>query len=68
MKKEELRMEIVNICSDWVSLDYIATTLKRSLEYIQNHIIPSMLEDGLIERMYPQAPRHPKQKYRAKQK
>ena len=68
MSKEEIREEIMITCSDWVSLDYIAATIKRNSGYLLDYIIPSMLEDGLIERMYPKVPRHPKQKYRARQK
>ncbi|MBQ9509459.1 MAG: putative DNA binding domain-containing protein [Bacteroidales bacterium] len=68
MKKEELYMEIVNICSDWVSLDFIAATINRNSGYLLDNIIPSMLKEELIERMYPQVPRHPKQKYKAKNK
>lgn len=66
MKKEELYMEIVNICSDWVSLDFIAATINRNSGYLLDNIIPSMLKEELIERMYPQVPRHPKQKYKTK--
>ena len=28
--------------------------------------MPSMLEEGLLERMYPQIPKHPYQKYKRK--
>ena len=68
MSKKEIRKEIVNVCSEWVSLDYIATTIGRNSVYLLNHVIPSMLEEGLIERMYPQTPRHPNQKYKAGKK
>ena len=66
MSREELRMVIVNACSDWVSLDYIASTINRNPVYLLNHIIPSMLEEGIIERMYPKTPKHPYQKYKKK--
>ena len=64
MSKEELREVIINTCSDWVSLEYIATSIGRKIDYLQNHVIPFMLEEGLIERMYPETPRHPNQKYK----
>jgi hypothetical protein len=64
MSKEELQEVIVNACPEWVSLEYIATSIGRKIDYLQNHVIPLMLEEGLIERMYPKTPRHPNQKYK----
>ena len=66
MSRRELRKEIVNICSDWVSLDYISITIGRNADYLLSDVIPSMLKEGLIERMYPQTPRHPNQRYKKK--
>ena len=66
MSKDEIRKEIIAICADWVSLDYIAKTIERSTAYLLSDIIPPMLEEGLIERMYPETPRNPYQKYKRK--
>jgi hypothetical protein len=66
MIRNELRKEIVDICSDWVSLDYISMTIGRNADYLLSDVIPSMLKEGLIERMYPQTPRHPNQRYKKK--
>ena len=66
MSKEEIRKEIIALCEDWVSLEYIAKRIRRNSTYLLNHVIPSMLEDGLIERMYPESPRNPYQKYKKK--
>lgn len=64
MSKEELRNVIIETCSEWVSLEYISKAIGRNPYYLLNDIIPSMLADGLIERMYPNAPRYPNQKYK----
>ena len=66
MSKAELREAIVSACQDWIALENIALAVERDNDYLLNHIIPSMLEEGLIERMYPDAPRHPYQKYKKK--
>lgn len=66
MSEEEIRGEIFSLCDDWVSLEYIAKMIKRNSAYLLNHVIPSMLEEGLIERMFPESPRNPYQKYKRK--
>lgn len=40
MSKEEIRMGIVNIYSEWVSLEYIATTIDRNSGYLLDYTIP----------------------------
>ena len=67
MSREKLREEIISICSNWVPLDYLATTIGRNPDYLLSDVIPSMLKDGLIERMYPQTPKHPNQRYKKKE-
>lgn len=66
MGKGELCKAIVSACQDWVSLGEIATATERNPYYLLNEVIPAMLEEELIERMYPDAPRHPYQKYKKK--
>ncbi len=64
MSREELRAVIVDACPQWISLEEIATVVDRNMAYLSTNVIPSMLADGLIERMYPDKPRHPNQKYK----
>ena len=64
MSREEIREAIISVSADWVSLDYIASKIDRTTAYLLSDIIPSMLEDGIIERMYPDSPRNPYQKYK----
>ena len=54
------------MCDELVSLDHIATVIDRNSDYLLTSVIPSMLEEGLLERMYPQIPKHPYQKYKRK--
>lgn len=67
MSRDEIRNEILNLCADWVSLDFVATTIGRTPAYLLSDIIPPMLQEELIERMFPETPRNPYQKYRRKQ-
>ena len=46
------------------ALEHIAKTIDRNPDYLLTSVIPSMLEDGLLERMYPHSPKHPYQKYK----
>ena len=66
MGRDELRKVILEVCDEWVSLDHIATVIGRNPAYLLTSVIPSMLEEGLLERMYPQIPKHPYQKYKKK--
>ena len=66
MSKAELHETIVSVCHDWVLLEAIAAATERNPYYLLNEVIPAMLEEGLIERMYPDSPRHPYQKYKKK--
>ena len=67
MSREEIREAIMGVCTEWVSLDYIASKIDRTTAYLLSDIIPSMLEEGILERMYPDSPRNPYQKYKVKQ-
>jgi hypothetical protein len=66
MSKDEIRAEIMNVCSNWVSLEFIAKSINRTTAYLLSDIIPSMLSEGLIERIDPENPRNPYQKYKRK--
>ena len=66
LSRNELYNEIVEICLDYKSLERISKEINKSLNYLKDRIIPEMLELGLLERKYPEAPRHPKQQYRKK--
>ena len=64
-KVESLRQNILDACEEYQSLEYIASKVNKSSAYLNNKIIPKMLMDNLLERQYPDIPRHRNQKYRA---
>lgn len=66
MSRDELRKVIMDCCDDWVSLEYISISVGKNADYLISKVFPSMLEENLIERMYPEVPRHPYQKYKKK--
>jgi len=66
MSRHELFGVIMDACGEWISLEDIAKAVDRKSDYLLNEIIPSMLKDGLIERMFPENPRNPYQKYKRK--
>lgn len=57
---------ILRVCTDYLSLEEIAEQVGKGLRYLKNSIIPEMVARGLLEREYPNVPRHPSQRYRAK--
>lgn len=63
---EKVKKDILEVCSDYASIEEIASKVGKSIVYLKNKIIPQMLKDGLLEWQYPNAPRHPYQKYRTK--
>ena len=67
MSRNELHHYIIEAFQDWMPLEDIAKTVERDYDYLLNRIIPTMLEEGLIERLYPQTPKHPSQKYKKKE-
>ena len=68
MSNKELYELICSICEDYVSLDYIAQKVKRNANYLTDKIIKDMLSKGLLERLHPETPKHPDQKYRSVKK
>ena len=66
LSRNELRRLIMDACSEWVSLEEIAVTVEKNSDYLISKVFPAMMEEGLIERMYPDTPRHPYQKYKKK--
>lgn len=44
----------------------IAKAINKTLRYLKSKVIPKMVKSGLLERKYPEKPRHPHQQYRRK--
>ena len=64
MKKDELQQVIMEICEDWLSAEEIGNILNKDASYLRNKIIPDMIENDKLERLYPDVPTHSNQKYR----
>ncbi len=63
---QKLQDQIVAICNEFQSAQYIAQQVDRNVRYIKNEVIAKMVSQELLEREFPDTPRHPKQRYRAK--
>jgi hypothetical protein len=57
---------IVKESREYISVEDLALKIQRDYFYLINEIIPRMVKDGKLERLYPDTPNHPKQKYRTK--
>lgn len=66
---EELRRAILAFCGDeWKTLGEIALTLGRSEQSVRKRYLPPLLEQDVLERRYPDQPRHTLQAYRTTRK
>ncbi len=66
MRSEELKELIANKTGDWISLEELAVKVNRNHKYLRTNIIPRLIEEGILEMMFPGVPNHPKQKYKSK--
>jgi ATP-dependent DNA helicase RecG len=65
LSRKKLSENILQFCSDWRTPDNISVYTGKELRYIKEKVLPQMIKSGLLERLYPETPNHPKQKYRA---
>ena len=63
--KIELQKEILEVCFNYLSITEIAAQVNRSIFHLKDDIIPQLLKNGLLEREFPNTPKHRKQRYRA---
>lgn len=63
---EEIAAWICEVATDYLFLEEIAVAVGRNIRYLNNKIIPRMVREQRLERLYPDVPNHPKQKYRVK--
>ena len=66
LPSEEITKLICSVATDYLFLEEIATAVGRNVRYLNNKIIPRMIEEQKLERLYPNIPNHPKQKYKTK--
>lgn len=67
MSAQDWKDVLRHLASDWTSLETIARLLNKDKRYINNHILPKLLNEGVMEMMFPGTPNHPKQQYRFKE-
>ena len=65
-KTNKVQKQILEVCANYLSLTEIAEKVNKSIPYLNNIIIPQFVRKGLLEREFPDTPRHPKQRYRTK--
>ena len=63
---EEMAIYILEYCETWRSIGEIAQFAERDKNYIRNKVLPRLSEK--LEKEFPDVPKHPKQRYRKKQK
>ncbi len=67
MKPEDLNKLVVQYCQDeFKSVEEIGKFSGKKLKYLKDKIMPRLIEQGLVERLYPGTLNHPNQKYKAK--
>lgn len=66
VSKEDLWAKIQSFCDTWHTPEDIVVVTGKTSKYIKETILPQMVKSGIIERLYPDTPNHPKQKYRSK--
>ena len=63
--KEELYQLILRYYeNEYRSAEEIAKNIQKDVKYLKNRIIPSIIEEKLLERLFPSIKNHPKQKYK----
>lgn len=66
LPREKLEQQILACCKDYMSLEEIAYAVNRSIPHLKNRILPKMIQEGLLERQYPDIPNHPMQKFKVR--
>ncbi len=66
VSKEELWKRVQTFCQGWHSSEDIVVFTGKTPKYIKEVVLPQMVKAGVLERLYPETPNHPKQKYRTK--
>ena len=66
LSRDDLINRISKFCIEWRSPDDISVYTGKNLRYIKEKILSTMSSKGILERLYPDTPNHPKQKYRSK--
>lgn len=66
LRPQDLKLLLTTVCSDWVTVEYIAKKTGKSLPYLRNVVLPKFIAEKVLEMLYPGTPNHPRQKYKVK--
>jgi hypothetical protein len=67
MTRKELEKIILEICTnEYLTGNQISRLIGRSSEYLQNEIIPSLIDSQKLIRLFPATPNHQNQAYKTK--
>lgn len=67
LSQAEMEMLIGEIAADWRSIKEFTEILGKDKSYLRNHVFPTLISKGILEREYPAIPNHPNQRYKVKQ-
>ena len=66
LSKEKLHELILNAClSQYLSIEQIALVVGKKPSYLQNEVIPYLVNSGKLKRLFPDNPNNPNQAYKA---
>ena len=65
MNSEEFKELIKSKAAECISLEELAVSVNRSHKYLRTNIIPRLMEEGVLEMLFPGIPNHPRQKYKS---
>lgn len=63
---KEREEHIIRLCAEWHSTEELIVLSGLSYSYLKNNILPKLIQAGRLEKLYPEAKTHPRQKYRSK--
>ena len=67
LSQSEMETLICEIASDWRTIQDLVLILGKDKSYLRNHVLPSLISRGVLEREYASIPNHPNQRYRRAQ-
>ena len=67
LSQSEMETLICDITSDWRTIQDLVLILGKDKSYLRNHVLPSLISRGVLEREYASIPNHPNQRYRRAQ-
>ena len=67
LSQSQMETLICEIAYEWRTIQDLTQILRKDKSYLRNHVLPSLISKGILEREYASIPNHPNQRYRIKQ-